>query len=279
MPERAWAWSKRIMWGNGRIVSLDFGAELWKWDVSLYESAEGIRAALTRAGRRPFDDDSILFDATYSLVLDVVDAAGGVEQAHQRFHAAVEAVREMHAQWLAASPTLGSEGAGMAGPPVEAAWYALEELLVWARVLNDRLERRPVDGKYFAKQGLIPAMADGPRRDAVINARDRLLHGGVGEARYLSNLSLHMQSSQAGSKRVRIRSGKVVLPFPDCVTRSVSHRWLLTYGDGRDAVSFVDTLMAAVERFMDETIGAFEAHLPERFRQPSTTTQEDGHAN
>jgi hypothetical protein len=253
------------MWGKGRTASLDFGAELWKWDVSFYESAEGIRAALTRAGR-PLDDNSILFEATQSLVLDVVDAAGGVEQAHQRFHVAVEAVHEMHARWLAANPTLGSEGVGMSGPAVEATWYALEELLVWARVLDDRLKRRPVNRKYSAEQGLIPALAEGPRRAAVIDARARLLQSGADEARYLSNLSLHMQSSQAGSKRGRIRSGKVVLPFPDRVTEPVSHRWQMTYNDGRDAVSFADTLMAAVERFMEETIGAFETHLPERFK-------------
>jgi hypothetical protein len=265
MPERAWNWSKRIKWGEGRIVSLDFGAELWKWDVSFYESAEGIRAALTRAGR-PLDDDSILFEATHSLVLDVVDAAGGVEQAHQRFHAAVDGVHEVYARWLAADPTSGSERTGIVDPSVEATWYALEELLVWARVLDDRLKRSPVSRQYSAKQGLIPALADGPRRAAVIDARARLLQGGVDEAGYLSNLSLHMQSSQAGSKMGEIRSGKVVLPFPDRVTGPVGHRWLLTYNDGRDAVSFADTLMAAVERFMDETIGAFETHLPERFK-------------
>jgi hypothetical protein len=45
----------------------------------------------------------------------------------------------------------------------------------------------------------------------------------------------------------------------------VSHRWQLTHNDRRDAVSFADNLMAAVECFMDELIGAFEQHFPERF--------------
>jgi hypothetical protein len=146
---------------------------------------------------------------------------------------------------------------GMSDPSVEDAWYTVEELLVWARTLDDRLRRRALDWRRYPDQGLIPALADGPRRDAVIRARDRLLTAGVDEARYLSGLNLHMQPIQAGSKSGRIRSGRVVLPFPDRVTASVSHRWQLTFNDNRDAVSVVDSLMRVVERFMDELLSAF----------------------
>jgi hypothetical protein len=267
MPERAWEWSRRITWGEGRTVPLDWGMELWKWAVSLYESADGIRAALTRAGR-PVDDDSILFEATRSLVLDVVDAAGGVEQAHQRLDKAMEAVRETLARWSAHLGEL-PEGRGISDPSVEAAWYTVEELLVWSRILDDRLRRRASDSRrYPSDQGLIPALADGSRRDAVLDARARLLHGGVREARYLSGLNLHMQSTQAGSKSGRVSSGRVILRFPDHVSAPIDHRWQLTYVEGRDVVSFADGLMASVERFMDEMILAFEKNLPERFRTP-----------
>ena len=264
MPERAWKWSKRITWGEGRTVPLDWGMELWKWDVSLYESADGIRAALTRAGRS-VDDDSILFEATHSLVLDVVDAAGGVEQAHQRLHAALGTANETVARW---SADLGGldEGTGISDPSVEAVWYTLEELLVWARILDDRLRRSSNSRRYRNDQGLIPALADGLRREAIVDARARLLQSGVSEARYLSGLNLHMQSSQAGSKHGRIRSGQLVLQFPDHVTAPIDHRWQLTYTEGRDVVSFADSLMAAVVSFMDEMILAFEKNLPERFK-------------
>ena len=40
-----------------------------KLDVPLYEGADGIRAALLRAGRTP-DDDSIFFEVTQSLIPD-----------------------------------------------------------------------------------------------------------------------------------------------------------------------------------------------------------------
>jgi hypothetical protein len=206
MPERAWEWSKRISFPANSTVSLDWGAELWKWDASLYESREGIVAALRRAGR-PIDDDSILFEATHTLVLDVVDAAGGVERSYRRLHQAMALAQETWTQW---SSTLGEmpDGAGMSDPSVEDAWYTVEELLVWARTLDDRLRRPANDKRRYPDQGLIPALADSPRRDAVTRARNRLLSGGVQEARRLSGLNLHMQSLHAGSKGGRVRSGR-----------------------------------------------------------------------
>jgi hypothetical protein len=123
---------------------------------------------------------------------------------------------------------------------------------------------------YVATQTGVEAatwtLADGPRRDAVIRARTRLLSAGVEEAGRLFGLNLHMQSIQAGSKNGRIRSGRVVLPFPDRVTAPVTHRWQLTFNGNRDAVSFADGLMAGVERFMDDLLSAFEKHVPERFK-------------
>jgi len=265
MPERAWEWTRRIHFGAGRTVPLDFGAELWKWDASLYESTDGIVAALSRT-EGPLDDGLILSHATGSLLDDVVDAAGGVESAHARLHQAIVLVQETVMRW---SSTLGemSDGSEMTDPSIDDAWYTVEELLVWARTLDDRL-RRPANDKKkrYPDQGLIPALAEGPRRDAVIAARARLRSAGVNEARYLAGLNLHMQSTQAGSKLGRMRSGRIVLPFPDQVTAQVSHRHQLTYNENRDVVSFADGLMAAVERFMDELICAFEEHLPERFK-------------
>jgi hypothetical protein len=262
MPERAWEWARRIHFGAGRTVSLGFGAELWKWDASLYESADGIVAALSRT-EGPLDDGLILSHATGSLLDDVVDAAGGVENAHTRLHHAMGLVQETVMRW---SSTLGemSDDAGLSDPSIDDAWYTIEELLVWARTLDERLGRRANDRRRYPPQGLIPALADGPRRDAVIAARARLRFAGVNEARYLAGLSLHMQS--AGSKLGRMSSGRIILPFPDQVTAPVSHRWQLTYDENRDVVSFADGLMAAVERFMDELLRAFEEYLPERFK-------------
>ena len=265
MPRRASKWMNRIFHGEGRTAPLDWGTELWKWGVSRYESADGISAALLRAGKSA-DDFSVLYEATRNLLLDVVDAAGGVEQAHHRLHEAMAGAREAQARFAASFGRPAEDGMGLSDPTVEAAWYAIEELILWTRILDDRLRRPALDHKRYPDQGLIPALADGPRRDAVIAARSRLLQGGVQEARYLAGLNLHMQSSQAGTKHGRIKDGEVILQFPDRVTAPIGHRWQLTYRDGRDAVTFADGLMEAVARFMDDMIRAFEEHLPERFQ-------------
>jgi hypothetical protein len=248
------------MHGPGRMVPLRWGKELWKWDVALYESADGIAASLNRSGR-PFDEDSVLFQATFTLLDDVVDAAGGLEGSIMRLHTAMDRAQKQYIEWSTATGK-PSEGDGMIDSTTEDAWYALEELLVWARTLDDRLRR---SSRHYPDQGLIPALADGPRRDAVIAARARLLAAGVKEARYLSGLNLHMQSTQAGSKGARIRSGRVLLPFPDKVDEPISHRSQLTFNDDRDALLFADHLMESVELFMDEMLEAFEKHVPERF--------------
>ena len=107
MPERAWEWARRIHFGPGRTVALDFGAEPWKRDVSLYESADGILAALSRT-EGPLDDGLILSHAVGSLLDDVVDAAGGVEIAHARLHQAMALVQETVMRW---SSTLGEMSA------------------------------------------------------------------------------------------------------------------------------------------------------------------------
>jgi hypothetical protein len=266
-----WQWQKRIAWGDGRNVALDFGTELWKWDIGAYESVDGIVAGLTRAGRS-FDDESVLADATMTLMGDVVQAAGGVECAYGRFRRGVELTRDRYEEWAAkvdSDLTTGPEpehGTWFSDLPFEDAWYALEDMIVWARTPDERLRRRAHDATRFPDQGLIPALADGPRRDAVIAARSRLLNSHLKEVRDLAVLNLHMQRTQAGTPRARVSSGQLILPFPDRLTGWVSHRWQLTYADSRDAVSYADSLMAAVERFMDEMLTAFEHHLPERFK-------------
>jgi len=246
------------------MVSLDWGTELWKWDVALYESADGLLASLNRSGRA-LDEDSILFHATHGLLADVVDAAGGIEGAIMRLHIAMDRAQKQYIEWSATTGEL-PDGGGMMDSSTEDAWYALEESLVWARTLDDRLRRPAADRQRYPDQGLIPALADGPRREAVIAARARLLTTGVKEARYLPGLNLHMQSIQAGSKGGRVRAGRVLLPFPDKVDGPITHRWQLTFKHDRDALSFVDHLMESVELFMEEMLGAFEQHVPERFR-------------
>lgn len=259
------------MGSAGSLAPLDFGAELWKWDEALYESADGITQAYTRSGL-PLGDDTVMADITLSLFRDVVDAAGGLERACMAFDTAVTALDEAYkdapprlgSDWVESDPVHGkffSDGAA------EDAWYALEEALVWARTLDERLRRGATDRKRFPDQGLIPALAEGSRRNEIIKARSELLSKGVSDARYLTGLSLHMQSMVGGTKNARVVGERLILPFPDPVQAPISHRWQLTYRQGRDARVVIPSLMLAVERFMDELIEILERNLPARFRR------------
>jgi hypothetical protein len=269
--ERYFRWLYRIAFAPDRGAPLDFGAELWRLDHSLYESADAVRAALVRAGRRT-GDDSVVFHVTDSLLRDVVEAAGGVEYAYERFRQAVALAQESYERWAAG---LGAEVEP--GPEherdhwyhdsqLEEAWFALEEMVIWARTLDERLRHKAHDKDRYKAQGLIPALADGPRRKAVEAAQSRLLKSHLDEVRQLANLNLHMQPTQTGSRGASVRSGKLVLRFPDPVTGRISHRWELTFDAGRESTTYADGLMAAVDRFMEEMFQAFEQHVPERFK-------------
>jgi hypothetical protein len=265
MPQQAWQWTNRISFGTYSIASLDWGKELWKWDASRYESIVGIESAFLRIGR-PFDDDDLLYYATRTLLTDVVDAAGAVELAHDRFCQSMVRAQEVCEEWETNNGRAFSENAGMFNAPIENAWYSLEELIIWARVLLDRLKRKSIK-KGFPDQGLIPGMAEGPRLDAVSQARSRLLSSAAGETRFLAGLNLHMQPYRGGSKGGRIRSGRVVLEFPDSVHDHIDHQLQLTFNAGRDGASFAGEIMTAVNRFMEELVTAFEQHVPERFKK------------
>lgn len=164
----------------------------------------------------------------------------------------------------ASLPTCLFDHEGLSLEEVEDAWYSLEEMIIWARILDDRLRRRgPHD---MPDQGLIPALADGQRRDAVIAARSSYLNSVAGEAQYLANLNLHSQPLMAGTKSAHIVSGQVRLEFPDRVTAPIHDRAQLTFNNGRDGVQFAGDLMAAVARLVESILSAFERNVPARLQ-------------
>jgi hypothetical protein len=193
--------------GLDRFVPLDWGSELWNWDVSAFESADGIRLAKTRSGRA-FDDDDVLAEATFTLLRDVVDAAGGLEAAYKRFGVAVASAQERLDKLVAKTGFSKSSpepelGWNFSDTTLEDAWYALEEMIIWARTFDDRLRHPAHDRRRYPDQGLIPALAAGPRRDAIITARSRLVGAYLNEVRYLAQLNLHMQSTKRAGPSTR----------------------------------------------------------------------------
>ena len=136
-------------------------------------------------------------------------------------------------------------------------------MIIWARILDDRLKRR---GLNMADQGLIPALADGPRRNAAINARSHYLNSVAGEARYLADLNLHSQPLRAGTKSARIFGEQVRLDFPDPVTAKIHDRAQLTFNNSRDGMKFSVELMTAVVQLIESILIGFESNVPARLQ-------------
>ena len=267
MLERTRAWRNRLHFPENAKAGLNFPAEVWMWDIASYESAAGIRRVLQRGTTTP-DEEEVLYRVVRSLISDVIDAAGGVEHAYSSWCSLLAQATAEFSEWQQAFVGDHAETTTFAHPFLDQALYELHHLTSWARTLDERLERRPRDSTRFPTQGLIPAMAPGPRLDAVRLARDQMRRDGVHEARILSNLVLHMQPIALGTPTAVLVEGRIQVPFPDRVAEPVSHHLELTYASGRQASQFADGLMRAVEAFMNSLLEAFEANIPERMLRP-----------
>lgn len=189
MSTRTSRWRTRVMSPGGANAPLDYGRELWVWDVTRYESVSGIRVARVRAGL-PTDDDAVVADATRDLVIDLVDAAGGVKRAHGSLRRSAYEAQVGYECYVAGNPAAAGDGAYNDLDHVENTWYFLEGMLVWVRILGDRLRRDAATAGCKIDQGLIPALAGGARKQAICAARDRILGVGGDEARCLATLNL-----------------------------------------------------------------------------------------
>ena len=250
MPERATRWLNRVAFGRSGLPAMGFSRALWKWDPNLYESAPAISGVLSALGK-PADNDAVCYEATRSLLFDVVDAASGVETALQEVTSGVD---QAQAEWDKSAPDPDQDG-GIYSASTEYAWHSVENLVTWARTLNDRL-RRPARMKGYPDQGFIMALAHGPLREAVIAARAKMLSSPFGEARFLAGLNLHMQPMQPGSQTASVENGRVRLRFPDAVNGPIDHRCQLTYSGGRDALTWAEAVFVATEGFMEEMLAA-----------------------
>lgn len=157
----------------------------------------------------------------------------------------------------------------MTDESVEDAWYSLEGMLIWTRILEDRLKRRSLPNSGLPDQGLIPALVDGPRRNAVLAARDRLTSAAFDEVRPYVNLHLHAHPLYLGTRNAHVTNGHVWLRFPDALPGPIFSAIGLTYNGNRDGATVSDSLMSAIERFIDEILTAFEANVPPRLQPPT----------
>ena len=258
--QRCIEWTYR--YGTGAPGGLGFGAELWA-DVSAHPAAARLHE-LARTQGRNLDADDITYRITRPLLLDVIHAACAIEYTVDRLLAAIDAVQ----RWVDDQRWPDPESADEISVSAEhwAVSFEVSNLVVWARTLVERLETKTRLGGVEMKIGLLPALADGDRKDQVQRFHDELA-GWVEAEGYLAGFALHIGRLHGGTPSFRReRDGRVRFLLPDRPGRRLWSWEEFTYRENRDARTVAVDLLGRVERFMDGVLTSLEQHVPQRFR-------------
>lgn len=270
---------------TGRYIGerLGFGDELWDFPPDYPGFAELRRR---RNLGRSADDHDLVYYASSTLILDIIEAAGAVEYAVMKLEAAAAEAQ----QWVLDNlPALQPEvtrpqyGSWAGAPSVRPAYLEFNSVVVWVRGIQDRMDRGagasalsrvlrriPIVRRRVPRRtraGLINVLARGSLKDEVRRAH-RAFRRQTGEARLLANFGLHAARVQqnAGSAAAEILDdGSIVLRIPDRVTRPVDLFAEFSFTQGRDALRYANELLAAVDALMEALLGAFERARPKRF--------------
>jgi hypothetical protein len=268
---RANDWYRRIHFSTVSKISLGAGFETWILDPDRYEGSDAFRARL-KALKRTYSKRRLAYELVERLLDEVLAAAGGVEQSITALRSTV-AEAQAWADQLATRPTPGVPH-GIGHLSIVKAWYDFANLLSWARVLEDRLDRRPAQRRLRPGAPLLPnqGLVNAVKPVRLKNRLDRLLSnlraGPVGEARLLANFTLHSALVRNPNSGARLDpGGKVIMPIPDKPAAPIAHWKTLTWNDGRDALAFAEDLWASVDDFMERLIEAFEKSTPKRLRR------------
>ena len=260
----------------GQRAPLGTAAELWDPVVRSYEGNDETRVVvnmmvgqldeLNGGHGRVATDGEVVGELYATLLGDLVVAAGGVEHAVQRFLDEVDRLQQDATRRGFRSTAVTVQGVGSA----EGAWYALADVVSWARIVQERLDRPPPPGSGLRRQGLLPALVTGELRSRVQQLYNELVEGPFGEVRALANFTLHaalIRSPHSGA--IVDTAGTVRLGFPDRAdSPRIAHPVSLRFTQQRDAVTFTTDLWAVIQDFLDAVLTAFVAATPDRFRRP-----------
>lgn len=236
-----------------------------------------------RLDRKGCADRDPRYYMTRHLVDEVLFAAGGLERELNSLKDSVNSA-QAHSDFIPGERR--NPGAGQSKLVLNSALYATYAFinaLTWGRSVRERVERNDPTEKQVGflrsilqrktkrpspvrvSAGLLPSLADGQlkrRLQECLQELDPFLQ----ESRRMANYALHAGAPQGPSTPTfDMRSnGQVFLRIPDKGTKRVAVWDEFTYRDGRDAVSYIQTLFDAVARFVDQMLDAFDA-LPEPF--------------
>jgi hypothetical protein len=264
-------WYRQVYFPAPSVVRLGAGYETWILDPERYEGSDALRATFQALNRR-FTKRSLAYELVENLLDDVLAAAGGVEQSIVALRGAAADAQT----WADENVTMSAQGAphSIGHLSIIEAWYHFANLLSWARVLEERLDRKPVPRRLrlgaplLPNQGIVNAVRPVRLKNRLAKLLSNLRAGPVGEARLLANFTLHSALVRNPNSGVPLDSdGKVTMPIPDKSTTPIAHRKTLTWNDNRDALIFSEDLWTAVDDFMEHFIEAFEKSIPKRFRR------------
>jgi hypothetical protein len=243
-------WMRRTIAGGPRLGQ---GPELWA-DLSAHPATPRLQS-LAQTHGRSLDSSDATYYLTRSLLLDVIHAAGGVEYTVEKLLDALDVVQ----QWSDASPLVGPAPVKYEVAPER--WdvsFEVSNLVVWARILRDRLQDDTQ--RKGVKIGLLPALAAGELKDQVQGFYNELANWVEAET-YLAGYTLHIGRLHGGTPVLqREPDGHVRFLLPD---RPGSRVWSweeLTYRQNRDARSVAVDLLQRIERFMDGLLSSLELH-------------------
>jgi len=258
-------WQRRVNIPPTANSALGSAYEYWDLDLARYEGWKQLQERYQSLGLKT-TERNLAYELASHLLGDVLVAAGGVEVAISRVRAAaieLQAYADKHNMKEARGnrKVLGH-------PEATNLWYAFADLVSWTRTVVERLDRRAEDSKAFPRQGLVPALKpETLKRDAKAVLKD-LQGGPVGKARLIANFMLHTALVAHPFSGVEIdKSGRVILPVPDPPVDPVKHWYLLTWDQKRDGLEVAEEIWEAVQKCVEELLGAFERAVPEKLRR------------
>jgi hypothetical protein len=265
--ERYYQWGRRLYNPVAGLL-LDFGSELWAplRDHPAYDWV----VAQSRTDSVERNDADIGYFLTRNLLANVVHAAGGIEYTVEKIKTAIRSAQASLDENPFPPGPVPELGRGFSDVPVDHANYEFLNLLAWTKSLEERLDRR-VPGSKTMRLGLLPALAPNTMlRPRVLEAVAKLRKEALDIAtRYLANFAGHASAIPYPGTAAKVsEDDRIVIPIPDPPSNWVELFDQLKYTDGRDLESFAEELLAAVERFMDSLLGAFEDAAQVRRLEP-----------
>jgi len=191
---------------------------------------------------------------TSELVAEVIGAACAIAYESEKLEQTLSAAQEWVTKYRIKTAQGPTHGEWWGTPEVRAAYQEFQNLTVWGKALDERLDREG------STAGLLPTLADGLwlKRyvsDLVAELRRDVLE----DARGYANCGTHTAIVPRAGASAVVRDDRLLLPLPDPPRYGHTYSSAeFSWKENRDVVTFAIRLGEAVDRFMERLLDAFE---------------------